>query len=80
MAFAYKLVVALFSLLKSFSFFCYFPLATYAKFSYQDSNYIYAGTIDDTRDDTMIYACYGGYAERVSLKCTSSVARQYSNG
>jgi hypothetical protein len=43
-----------------------FSLATYVKCSYEDSNDVYAGTIDNTRDDTMIYARYDSYVKRVS--------------
>jgi hypothetical protein len=44
MAIAYKLVVALFSLLKSFLSFTLFLLATYVICSHNGSNDVYAGT------------------------------------
>ena len=66
--------------LKAYSFFLY---GHYVKCTNQDSNFVYAGTILWHKDDMLIprwgmYAMVGSY--RWSLKCTSSVARQYSNG
>jgi hypothetical protein len=79
MAIVHKLFAFSFFLLKSFCT-LFFDMATYAKCSNQDSNCVYAGTIDDTRDDSMIYARNGSYAAYVSLKCTSNIARQFSSG
>ena len=75
--------IALLLLLKSFaslSFFSFFGDDLYghnAGRAHQDSNYV-CGYYENTKDDTMIYARNWSHAEYVSLKCTSSVARQYS--